>query len=206
VGVVYADGAAEHHACRIWAAAERVLAGVVGTFDAGELSVGGEPPPRPAPPPPRPCARPSRACPTGCARSPAPSSGSPRAAGRTPRPSYWRSSSSPATCADSLPSRRGPDDGQRRPEPRAVAIAALHALEARYSRARSWVPASLLAAELRLDAAEVGRALARLGAGGRVEGRVDWDRDGVAAQWRLRAADPRGRRRGGDELGWAISL
>jgi hypothetical protein len=44
-GVVHADGTAEHHECRTWAAASRVLAGVVGTSDEGELIVRGEPPP-----------------------------------------------------------------------------------------------------------------------------------------------------------------
>ena len=71
----------------------------------------------------------------------------------------------------------------------AVDAAVLRALECRYLRARSWAPASLLAAELRLHAAEVGRALARLGAEGKVEQRVDWDRHGMAAQWRFRRPD-----------------
>jgi hypothetical protein len=73
--------------------------------------------------------------------------------------------------------------------PEAVAAMVLRALERRYLRAGSWVPASALAAELRLHAAEVARALARLGAKGQVERRVDWDRHGVAAQWRLRRPD-----------------
>jgi hypothetical protein len=47
--------------------------------------------------------------------------------------------------------------------PEAVAAADLRALEGRYHRARSWASGSLLAAELRLDAAEVGRAVAAQG-------------------------------------------
>ena len=42
-GVVYGDGTAEHHDCRLTAAAGRALAGVVATSDEGELVVGGEP-------------------------------------------------------------------------------------------------------------------------------------------------------------------
>jgi hypothetical protein len=70
--------------------------------------------------------------------------------------------------------------------PEATAVMVLRALEARYRRARSWAPASVLATELRLEAAEVGRALARLVVEDRVERRVDWDRDGLDAQWRRR--------------------
>lgn len=36
-GVVYGDGTAEHHACRLRAAADRALAGVVASSDDGDL-------------------------------------------------------------------------------------------------------------------------------------------------------------------------
>jgi hypothetical protein len=43
VGVVYADGEAEHHACRIWAAAERAILSPGALEDEAELTARGEP-------------------------------------------------------------------------------------------------------------------------------------------------------------------
>jgi len=43
-GVIHADGTAEHHACRLLAAAARTTAGVTATTDAGELLRPGEEP------------------------------------------------------------------------------------------------------------------------------------------------------------------
>lgn len=40
VGVILADGTAEHHECRLLAAAERALNGVIATSDEGELLEG----------------------------------------------------------------------------------------------------------------------------------------------------------------------
>ena len=41
-GVVYADGAAEHHACRIWAANERALNSPDALADEAEVMLRGE--------------------------------------------------------------------------------------------------------------------------------------------------------------------
>jgi DNA-binding MarR family transcriptional regulator len=73
--------------------------------------------------------------------------------------------------------------------PDAVAAAVLRALERRYRRARSWATASALAAELRLDAAEVARALARLAAEGRVERAVREEGGRLREVWGATEAD-----------------
>jgi hypothetical protein len=41
-GVIYADGTAEHHRCRVWAAAERAIASPDALADPAEITIRGE--------------------------------------------------------------------------------------------------------------------------------------------------------------------
>jgi hypothetical protein len=42
-GITYADGTAEHHACRVWAAAGRAVLSPAALADEAELTARGEP-------------------------------------------------------------------------------------------------------------------------------------------------------------------